>query len=526
MQSHILSNETQQLFNISHPIALKYAQLPNVSFEFTADQVESATYSVWTGPNASVGDNMILDPIGKQIGKLSVTPSELLTDDDDNAISTENIPCEIKIRGSSSAGFRKKQYRLETQKEDGEQTYDGEDFHILGMPKEEDWILQAPYSDKTYMRNALAYTLGRMAMDAFNVDYLAPRFKYCTLNFTVPGASLLGPRGLYLFMEKIKRDKNRINIKKNEEEDPILDQVSSVETRIAGAKGSFILKFDRLENGTMLEAPSNEDDTKPEYFTVDYADGSLNIAYEYPKVKDLHTKTVYTVDGLGDTTKEKVDVVYDATDLQSYFRNICEAAPYDPDNENGSTATGIDQLVDIDSFAHYVIIQEISRNVDAYRLSTYMYKDEDDGEIPGKLKFVLWDFNLGFGNENVSDIPTDETSRPHYKGFVLSDTRDAEHGEVFFNLIYSKCKEYVINTFRNSGMYSYESIKNVISQQMVHTLTGNAVQQDQEIWGTFDHEVWPNPRWTNPDASYKVEVDHMLAWIQNRLNWLNENWTL
>ena len=59
----------------------------------------------------------------------------------------------IEIRGSSSQMFPKKQYALETQDIDGENL----NVSILDMPEENDWILYAPYSDKSLLRNFLAY---------------------------------------------------------------------------------------------------------------------------------------------------------------------------------------------------------------------------------------------------------------------------------------------------------------------------------------------------------------------------------
>ena len=42
---------------------------------------------------------------------------------------------------------------------------------------------------------------------------------------------------------------------------------------------------------------------------------------------------------------------------------------------------------------------EISKNIDAYRISTFMHKDKNQ-----KLKMgPIWDFNLGFGNVNYCD---------------------------------------------------------------------------------------------------------------------------
>ncbi len=57
----------------------------------------------------------------------------------------------MKVRGSGSTGFPKKQYAFETWDEANEDL----DVSILGMASESDWILHAPYSDKSLMRNVL-----------------------------------------------------------------------------------------------------------------------------------------------------------------------------------------------------------------------------------------------------------------------------------------------------------------------------------------------------------------------------------
>ena len=77
----------------------------------------------------------------------------------------------IEIRGSSSQMFPKKQYALETQDIDGENL----NVSILGMPAENDWILYAPYSDKSLLRNFLAYELAR------NMGRYASRTRFCEL---------------------------------------------------------------------------------------------------------------------------------------------------------------------------------------------------------------------------------------------------------------------------------------------------------------------------------------------------------
>jgi hypothetical protein len=59
----------------------------------------------------------------------------------------------IEIRGSSSQMFPKKQYAVELWTASGQDT----SASLLGLPAEEDWILSAPYSDKSLLRNVLTY---------------------------------------------------------------------------------------------------------------------------------------------------------------------------------------------------------------------------------------------------------------------------------------------------------------------------------------------------------------------------------
>jgi len=63
----------------------------------------------------------------------------------------------IEIRGHSSQMFPMKAYSVELHYSSGNSV----DKSILRMPKESDWVLYTPYTDKTTMRNFLAYTLSQ-----------------------------------------------------------------------------------------------------------------------------------------------------------------------------------------------------------------------------------------------------------------------------------------------------------------------------------------------------------------------------
>jgi hypothetical protein len=103
----------------------------------------------------------------------------------------------IEHRGQSSlALFPKKSWSIELRDRNG----DNRDVSLLGMPADDDWVLYAPYNDKTLMRNVLAYDtarrLGRYASRT--------RFVEVALNGRY--------HGVYVLMEKLKLQKDRIDL--------------------------------------------------------------------------------------------------------------------------------------------------------------------------------------------------------------------------------------------------------------------------------------------------------------------------
>ena len=117
---------------------------------------------------------------------------------EDKVETTYNIG--IEIRGSSSQMFPKKSYGFETKNSDFS---DDLDVSIGGFPEEEDWILYGPYSDKSLIRNKLTFDLSNA------IGFKASKTKF--YNLFINGDS----KGLYILMEKIKRDSNRVDISKN-----------------------------------------------------------------------------------------------------------------------------------------------------------------------------------------------------------------------------------------------------------------------------------------------------------------------
>jgi hypothetical protein len=155
-----------------------------------------------------------------------------------------NIPADyngrisIKLHGSSSSLFPKKSFGIETQDSAGKNN----NVPILGMPKENDWILVSQFTDRSLIRNELAYYMGR------KMGHYEPRTRYCDL--VLNGEYL----GLYSLAEKIKRDSNRVNIAKHKASDISGDDVT----------GGYIVKYDRPDYNTLQFVYPKDNDIQPE----------------------------------------------------------------------------------------------------------------------------------------------------------------------------------------------------------------------------------------------------------------------
>lgn len=131
----------------------------------------------------------------------------------------------IEYRGSSSQMFPKKGLGIELWNEKSESIT----ASLLGMPKESDWILFASYNEKSFMHNVLTMRVAReMGMYASRTQYVE-----VILNNVY--------QGVYVFMEKIKRDEGRVNIANLKASDLTGDDIT----------GGYIFKADKNTGGTL-----------------------------------------------------------------------------------------------------------------------------------------------------------------------------------------------------------------------------------------------------------------------------------
>ncbi len=132
----------------------------------------------------------------------------------------------IEVRGSSSQMFPKKQYSIETRDNFG----NSNDITVFNMAYDNDWVLYAPYSDKSLIRNVLAYQMG------WDLGDYAPRTKLCEL--VLNGEY----RGVYVLTEKIKRKDGKVGTNDLEQWDNSGNELT----------GDYVLKIDKTTGGGVI----------------------------------------------------------------------------------------------------------------------------------------------------------------------------------------------------------------------------------------------------------------------------------
>lgn len=370
----------------------------------------------------------------------------------------------IELRGSSSQMFPKKPYGFETRDTSGEDL----DVSLLGMPLEADWILNATYNDKTLMRDVMAYDIARAT------GRYASRTRYCEL--VLNGEYV----GIYIIMERIKNDKNRVDIKKMDPEDTTGDALT----------GGYILKFDKTDGEDNLWWTS----PYPPYPGSPFP---ILVQYHVPKPSSI--------------VQQQKDYI---RNHYTNFENIMNSVLFD------DPEYGYPKWTDENSLADFFLINEFAKNVDAYRLSSFFYKDRDSRN-PKYVMGPVWDFNIAFGNANYYSgapmtwweldvlttdqnfLTTDQYQVPFWWKKLRNSPRFLSTVKERWNLL----KTTAFNKDRIFGVI--DSLTAYLNE---------ARQRNFQKWPVLGQYVWPNPY---VGQTWEDELNYFKNWINGRFLWMN-----
>lgn len=320
------------------------------------------------------------------------------------------------------------------------------------------------------MRNAISYNL----FD--KMGHYSPRFKHCEVMINSDY------RGLYILLEKLKRDNKRIDIAKLDEDDNAGDSIT----------GGYIFKIDNY---------GSNDYWVSNYHPIDKPSGTVRFVYHDP-----------SVDELSDPQK-----LY----LQNYVDQV-ESVLYS--NNFDDPSSGYPKYLDVSSFLDYFIISELSRNTDAYKKSRYFFKDKNS---KGGLihSGPVWDFDWAYKNLNddcgifnqtdgsgwsYKKAATSCSIRPIPCGWMVKLMED----ENFRNQLGNRYHELRQTFMSNEGIFLFmDSISTLCNEAQGRHYT--KFPNLGKNTGAYEVDVIPE--------TYAGEVQKLKEWLQKRLAWLDEN---
>jgi hypothetical protein len=257
-----------------------------------------------------------------------------LTDQNISGYLNYNGRINIEIRGSSSQYLDKKQYGFSTLKNDN---ITNNNISLLGMPADNDWILNGLGFEPGLIRDYLCYNLSRM------IGEYASRTAYCEV---ILNGSY---NGLYVLQEKIKQGSERVNISK----------IGTTDVTYPKITGGYIVKADKTTGN----------DPVAWYMSSLYGKDNIGYLMDYPKPEYV--------------------TVQQSTYIHSEFTKLATMSLA----QNSKLDIGYPSVIDVPSFVDFMILNELGSNADAYTYSTFFHKDRN-----GKLRAgPLWDLNLTFG---------------------------------------------------------------------------------------------------------------------------------
>ncbi len=371
------------------------------------------------------------------------------------ATSLTNVPTltarvGIGARGSSTLGYPKVSMNLELRDE-----FDADDKHgLLGLPSESDWVLYAPNNfEPILIHNPFAHQLSR------DVGRYSSRTRFVEVYLITDSAEgsirTTTYNGIYVLEERIKQGSNRVDIDKLEPENSTPPSVT----------GGYVLKVDRGgpgENG--------------------FIGARQGIIYVDPPEDQIRLP------------ERAAQRQY----LQSHF-NAFESALYGADWKNPTN--GYRAFIDVGAWIDHSLLNVLTFNVDALRLSAYFHKPRE-----GKLTFgPLWDFDRALNSTDGRDMNPKAWASTGGTDF-FNDTTQMWWGRLFKDI-----------DFYQEWIDRYQDLRQThFATTNLHRLVDDLANQVRKA------QPREQAKWrVIPRSGFQGEINSLKNWLSNRVTFMD-----
>lgn len=348
----------------------------------------------------------------------------------------------VKGRGNSSWGYDKKPYSIKLD----------EKASLLDIPKTKKYAIVASYTDSTLMRNYITY---KAYQDLIGIDYV-PKCEF--VDVYLNGKY----NGIYILVERISIEKNKINIAEADE--------------------------DNITGGYLIE--------KNVHGRVNYKkDQVFDCPYQANQVKDYF---VLEEPEIEDTELRREVLQY----LNVYMQRLHNSVM-------GFSSEQYTEYIDEDSWVDFVIVQEISKNIDGnLKTSCWMYKERDNNKL---YMTALWDFDLAYGIVNWSNADEERNDATDCPGSGTCED---------FMIINSSCpwikKLYQQDEFRELLTERYTCYRTTVIAELQALIPEQAAYLAKAE--DANYKLWKK--------NFSLGVANLQTWLNGRLEWLDEVWLI
>lgn len=373
----------------------------------------------------------------------------------------------LRYRGNSSYSMSdRKPYSFRPLDKPLEEGGEKVKVKILGMGKDNDWALLAPYADKSMMRDLLAFEISRPWME------YTPQGRYCEL--FLDGIYY----GVYILTEVVSKGKHRLNL-----DDPGIED-------------------DEITGGYLLEVDRNEGTT--------YTSRYHPVTKSGQRLMNQYIRFQFKEPDYDEMTDEQVRYIKDRIDAM-------ESALW---NYRPTGTTQFQEYIDMTNFVDYQIAMEFGHNVDAYRLSGKFFKRRDSEDA--RFKMVVWDMNLAYGNADYYQGWRTDTW-VYQNNDVLNSQGDSQlvpfwwyklnTSPEFTSALQSRWAQYRRANLREDRlMATVDSLANVLTSH-------GAESRNSRAWPHWGQYVWPNYYVAN---DFQDEISFLKQWLSDRIAWMDE----
>ena len=373
----------------------------------------------------------------------------------------------IRYRGSSSFNASdKKPYSFRPLDKPLEEGGEKKKVKILGMGKDNNWALLAPYADKSMMRDLLAFEVSRPWME------YTPQGRYCELY--LDGIYY----GVYILTEVVSKGKHRLDL-------PDPGQSGDSIT------GGYIMEVNRTDGEVTYTSRYHPVSSTGFAYGHQY----INFQYKSPDYEELTEEQVAYINGRIDQME---------TSLWNY--------------KAGNEET-YQEYLDVTNFIDYQIAMELGHNVDAYRLSGKFFKRRDS--VDARFKMVVWDMNLAYGNADYYQGWRTDTWM-YQNNNTMNSQGDPQLIPFWWyklntNPNYTAALKSRWAQYRRGNLRQDRVMAVVDSLASVLT-SHDAVLRNSEAWPRWGEYVWPNYYVAD---NYQDEVAYLKQWLMDRIAWMD-----